>query len=145
MSRFRTIVYTALRIVAALVLMQHGLQKIFGALGGVGPAHGTVPTGSIFWYAGLVESFIVPLVLIGLLARPAALLVSGEMAAAYFLMHAPNGFWPILNHGELPALFSFIFLFFAVFGPGPISVDALLFRGEAARRFGVRPRLLAEE
>ena len=144
MARFRTIVYTSMRVVAALVLMQHGIQKLFGAFGGMGPTHGAVPTGSIFWFAGLVETFIVPLVLVGFLARPAALIVSGEMATAYFLMHAPSGFWPILNHGELPALFSFIFLFFAVFGPGPISIDALIFRGTAAERLGVRPRLLTE-
>ena len=66
------------------------------------------------------------LLLVGLFSCPVAFLLSGEMAVAYFLRHAPGGFWPLLNGGDLAALYSFLFLFVAAAGPGPWSVDAAL-------------------
>jgi len=67
--------------------------------------------------------------LLGLFTRPVAFVLSGQMAVAYFTQHSPHGFWPILNGGELAVLFCFVWLFFSVAGPGPISVDRLRGRG----------------
>lgn len=124
----QTIAFTLLRVVAAFIMMQHGAQKLFGALGGIGPQHGGVPLVSLMGLAGVLETFAALLVLVGLFTRPAAFLLSGEMAVAYFKAHAPHGFWPILNHGELPVLFCFLWLYIASVGGGPISLDALLVR-----------------
>jgi putative oxidoreductase len=84
--------------------------------------------------AGVLELFGGLLLLLGLFTRPVAFILSGEMAFAYFMAHVPLGFWPILNRGELAALYCFLFLYFVFTGPGPWSVDAL-------RRRGRRPRL----
>ncbi len=75
--------------------------------------------------AGLLELVGGALVLVGLFTRPAAFILSGLMAFAYFIAHAPDGFWPIVNHGELAALYSFVFLYLAAAGGGPWSVDRL--------------------
>lgn len=127
-TRQQDIAFTLLRIIAAFLMMQHGAQKLFGALGGMGPAHGGVPLVSLMGLAGVIETFVALLVLVGLFTRPAALLLSGEMAVAYFKAHAPHGFWPLLNHGDLPVLFCFVWLLVATIGGGPFSLDALLFR-----------------
>jgi putative oxidoreductase len=71
------------------------------------------------------------LFIVGLCTRPVAFILSGLMAFAYFLAHAPQGFWPLLNRGELAALYSFVFLYFAAAGAGPLSVDHLMRRREA--------------
>lgn len=124
---------TLLRIMAPFVIMQHGAQKLFGVLGGFGGPGRTAHLFSLFGLAGVIETFVALLVMIGLFTRIAALIVSGEMAVAYFYVHRPQGFWPILNHGELPVLFCFIFLFLAANGGGRYSLDALLFRKHGAR------------
>jgi putative oxidoreductase len=120
-------VLSVLRIVAALMLMQHGAQKMFGF-----PVPMTPPMpyelASLNGVAGLLEFGGGLLLLLGLLTRPVAFLVSGELAVAYFLRHAPHGFWPIANRGELAALFSFVFLYFAFAGGGPWSIDAIFSR-----------------
>jgi putative oxidoreductase len=135
MSTLRTLVYTSLRVIASFLLMQHGAQKLFGVLGGFGGTPGAkAALGTLFGTAGTIEFFLGALVLIGLCSRVSAFLISGEMAVAYFRSHAPHGFWPMLNHGELPVIFCFVFLFFAVYGGGPWSLDALLSRNGAARR-----------
>ena len=121
------VVYTALRLIAPFIIMQHGSQKLLGVLGGLGPHHGTAPLWSLMGLAGVIEFGVASLVLVGLFTRPAAFIVSGEMAVAYFKVHAPNGFWPILNHGELPVMLCFTFLMFAAFGGGPFSLDRLFF------------------
>lgn len=131
MRTYQFIALTLLRAVAALVMMQHGAQKLFGVLGGMGPHHGTVALFSLMGLAGVLETFVAFLVLVGLFARPAAFLLSGEMAVAYFMAHAPRAFWPIQNHGEVPVLLSFIWLFIAAVGAGPYSLDALLLRRRA--------------
>jgi len=115
-----------LRIVAAAVMMQHGVQKLFGLLGGVGPNGETVEIMSQMGLAGVLETFVALLVLVGLFTRPAAFILSGEMAVAFFQAHFPRAFWPVQNGGETPVLLCFIFLFFAAFGAGSFSLDALL-------------------
>ncbi len=122
-------VYTGLRIVAGWVFLQHGAQKLFGVLGGFGPNGGTAPLMSQFGLAGVIEFFGGTLILLGLLTRGAAFISSGEMAWAYFQAHAPRAlFWTVLNHGELPAILAFLFLYFSLRGAGPYSLDAMLGR-----------------
>jgi len=133
MPSYQRVVYTALRVIACFIIMQHGAQKLLGLLGGVGPQHGSAPLVSLMGLAGIVEFVLASLVLVGLFTRPAAFIVSGEMAAAYFKVHAPRGFWPIQNHGELAVVLCFTFLFFAAFGGGTYSLDALFFGAKADR------------
>lgn len=110
--------HIALRIFASMTIMQHGAQKLFGVLGGTTQAFGT-----LMWFGGIIEFFGGALVLIGLFTRPAAFILSGMMASAYFMMHAPKGFWSIANGGEPSSLLSFIFLYFAATGAGALSFD----------------------
>lgn len=111
-----------LRIVAALVIFSYGTQKILGF-----PASQAVPpTGSLPWIAGLFELVAGFLVLVGFQARVAAFVLSGVMAFAYFLVHAPQGFYPAQNGGVPAILFCFVFLYLAAAGAGPVSLDAAL-------------------
>ncbi len=111
-----------LRIVAGFLFMQHGLQKLFGVLGRDVP----VEFFSQMGLAGVLELVGGVLLVLGLFSRPVAFVLSGEMAWAYFQAHAPNGFWPIVNRGELAALYSFVFLYLAVRGGGSLSLDGLI-------------------
>lgn len=115
-----------LRIVAALLFMQHGAQKLFGVPGG---PFQLIPFGNLFTVvpglAGILEFGGGFLLLIGLFSRPIAFILSGEMAFAYFMAHAPGSFWPVINHGDLAVLFCFTFLYLSAAGPGPWSVDRL--------------------
>jgi putative oxidoreductase len=115
---------SVLRIISAALFMQHGVQKLFGLLGGKGP----VPLGTMPGIAGILEFFGGILLLIGLFTRPVAFVLSGLMAVAYFMSHAPQGFWPVVNKGELAVLYCFVFLYLAAAGPGPWSLDHLLGR-----------------
>ncbi|HEY0158601.1 MAG TPA: DoxX family protein [Thermoanaerobaculia bacterium] len=108
-----------LRIVAGLMFAMHGTQKLFGWPGGTEPAGDL-----LFQFAGVVELVTGLLIAIGLFTGFAAFLASGQMAVAYFWKHAPNGFWPVLNQGELAALYAVLFLFMAAHGSGIWSVDA---------------------
>jgi len=81
---------------------------------------------SLVGLAGVLEFFGGALILLGLFTRPTAFLLSGQMAAAYFMAHAPKGFWPLLNKGELAALYCFVFLFLSIAGGGPWSLDRLM-------------------
>jgi|SRR5579864_9368236 len=111
---------SVLRIVSGFMYMAHGMQKLLGfPVAPASPVHLESLTG----VAGMLELFGGGLLLVGLFTRPVAFLLSGEMAVAYFLAHAPRGFWPIVNHGELAALYCFLFLVLAVVGAGPWSVD----------------------
>ena len=121
-----------LRIVAALLFLQHGGQKLLGWFGGL--PGGQLDT--LMLVAGCIELIGGSLILLGLLTRPIAFLASGEMAVAYFMAHFPRGVWPLQNQGESPVLFCFLWLYFAASGPGPWSLDALIARG----RRGSRPR-----
>lgn len=119
-----------LRIVAAFMFMQHGAQKLFGFLG---PANATAPElFSQMWVAGVLEFFGGALVLVGWFTRPVAFLLSGLMAVAYFQAHAPRGFWPLQNRGELAALYCFTNLYMVFAGAGAWSIDALLKRRKSA-------------
>jgi putative oxidoreductase len=112
---------SVLRIVATFLYMAHGTQKLFGWPSDQ-PQH-TVALISLMGLAGILETFGGLLLLLGLFARPVAFLLAGEMAFAYFMAHAPRGFWPLLNRGETPVLLCFIFLYLAAQGPGPWSLD----------------------
>ena len=121
----RAVTHMLLRAVVGLMFWQHGAQKLFGWLGG--PPQ--VPElASLRGLAGVLEFFGGPLLILGLFTRPVAFLLSGEMAVAYFMVHAPRGLWPIMNRGEVVVLYCFTFLFLAAHGAGPYSVDALLGR-----------------
>ncbi|MDT4969405.1 MAG: putative oxidoreductase [Acidobacteriota bacterium] len=115
-----------LRIVAAFLFMAHGAQKLF-AFPAAGKG-GIVPL--LTWYgaASVLELFGGFLLLLGLFTRPVALILSGEMAVAYFMNHASGGFWPLLNQGELAVLYCFVFLFLAAAGGGEWSMDRVLRR-----------------
>lgn len=113
---------SVLRMIVAFLFMSHGAQKLFG-VPTVEPRH-TVALLSLMGLAGVLEAFGGLLVFLGLFTRPVAFLLSGEMAVAYFRMHAPRGFWPILNGGEMAVFYCFVFLFFAAAGGGPWSLDA---------------------
>ncbi len=114
-------VLSMLRIVSAFLLMAQGTLKLF-AFPAPSPM-GHIELMSRFGMAGLLETFGGALLLIGLFTRPVAFILSGEMAVAYFLAHAPQGFWPILNRVELAVLNCFTFLHIAAAGGGPWSVD----------------------
>ncbi|HEX8391521.1 MAG TPA: DoxX family protein [Longimicrobium sp.] len=135
MQRFEEPALALLRIVAGGMLMQHGAQKLFGLLGGFGGTPGArAPLVSQMGLGGVIEFFVALLVVLGLFTRPAAFLCSGMMAAAYFMAHAPGGFWPVLNKGELAALYCFVFLYFSARGGGKYSLDALMDGRAAVRR-----------
>jgi putative oxidoreductase len=111
------------------MLMQHGGQKLFGFPATPGqPFAGAPELLSRVWIAGVMEVVGGLLLVLGLLTRAVGFLLAGELAVAYFLVHAPRGFFPILNRGELAALYSFVFLYFAAAGGGRYSLDHLLFR-----------------
>jgi len=116
---------SVLRIVAGFMFMIHGTQKWLGF-----PVPRGSPTTllSLSGVAGLLELVGGALLLVGLCTRPVAFLLSGLMAFAYFIAHAPADFWPIVNRGELAALYSFVFLYLAAAGGGSWSVDRLLRR-----------------
>jgi putative oxidoreductase len=116
---------SALRIVAAFLFIQFGTAKVFGLPAPIMPGGGTAPVGSLAWVAGMLETFGGLLLLIGLLTRPVAFILAGEMATAYFYGHAPQGFWPVLNQGSPAILFCFLFLYLSAAGPGPWSLDAM--------------------
>ena len=123
-------ILSALRIVGAFLFMQHGTQKLFAAP--ISEPRDPAELLSIMGVAGVLEVFGGLLLLLGFFTRPVAFLLAGEMAVAYFWRHAPQGFWPILNGGELAALYCFLFLYFAAVGGGPWSLDAL--RRRSSRR-----------
>ncbi|MBI1789493.1 MAG: DoxX family protein [Acidobacteria bacterium] len=115
-----------LRMVAGFTFSLHGAQKVFGVFGGMGGKGATAAVFTQIWTAGVLEAAGGALILLGLCTRPVAFVVCGEMAVAYFRAHAPRGFWPILNGGELAALYCFIFLYLVVAGAGPLSLDRLI-------------------
>jgi putative oxidoreductase len=112
-----------LRIVAGFTFSLHGYQKFFGIFGGLGGQKAGL--GSLMGVAGILETFGGALIILGLFTRPVAFLLSGQMAVAYFMVHLPMSFWPILNQGEITVLYCFIFLWLSAAGPGPLSLDAM--------------------
>ena len=126
-AKFYPYVLTIVRVMIGFMFWQHGLQK-FGYLEGRVRAFP-----ELTWFAAVLELFGGALIAFGIFTRPLAFLLSGQMAVAYFLSHAPGGFWPILNGGERAFLFCFIFLFLVVAGPGKLSLD-----GWIEKKFGTR-------
>ena len=125
-TRAAPYLYALLRIIGALLYVCHGAQKLLGLFGGV--QGGTVPLLSLMGLAGLIELGAGLLIAGGILTRPAAFLASGEMACAYWLAHAPRGFWPIRNGGEIVVLYCFLFLYIMSQGAGPWSLACLVHR-----------------
>jgi putative oxidoreductase len=126
-SRWRAVapyLLSILRIVAAFLFMQVGTAKLFAFPGAVMPDGGTAAIGSLPWVAGVLETFGGTFLLLGLFTRPVAFVLSGQMAVAYFIGHAPQGLWPVLNQGAPAAFYCFLFLYLSAAGPGPWSIDA---------------------
>ena len=123
-GKFSDWALTLLRIVSGFLFCCHGAQKLLGMFAEPGGQKMSFSFPELPWFAGVLELVGGGLVTLGILTRPVAFLLSGEMAVAYFMAHAPHGFWPIMNHGELAVLYCFIFLFLAAHGGGPVSVDA---------------------
>jgi len=127
LNRFVDPVFCLLRLIVGLLFACHGGQKLLGfPPGGHGAGEGLMLFGA---WLEIVCGFLVAF---GLLTRVAAFLAAGEMAVAYFMVHAKGGFFPIINHGEAAVLYCWIFLFIFFHGPGSLSLDRLLFRGKAA-------------
>ncbi len=124
-SRLIAKALSVLRIVTALLFLEHGTGKLLGF-----PMSSMAfpPPWTLFWMAGVLELVGSLLLLIGLFTRPVAFLLAGEMAIAYWLIHAPQSFFPIINRGEAAILFCFIFLLFAATGPGAWSADESLLK-----------------
>ena len=120
-ARFQPQLLAVLRTVVALLFLQHALIKLFGFPPGGQP--GQQPIASLLGIGGLIELVTGVLVLLGLFTRPAAFIAAGEMAVAYWMVHAPRGFYPAVNMGEAAVLFCFTFLYLAAAGPGAWSID----------------------
>lgn len=121
LARFRPQTHALLRMAAGLLFCLHGLPKLFGGFGRPAPAELLSQMG----LAGVIEVVGGAMIGLGLFTSPVAFLASGQMAVAYFQAHAPQALWPIVNGGELAALFCFVFLYIAAAGSGVWSVDAL--------------------
>ena len=121
LGRYSEAIYCLMRLMVGLAFAQHGAQKLFGALGGQ-----KVPLASMPGAAGVIELFGGLLIAIGLFAGWAAFIAFGEMAVAYFMVHAGGGFWPVINKGELAVTYCFVFLYIASRGSGRYSVEAAI-------------------
>ncbi|MCC3652926.1 DoxX family protein [Streptomyces sp. S07_1.15] len=134
-------VLSLFRVVTGLMFLCHGLASLFGVLGGnrgtgEAVAFGVWPG----WWAALIQLVCGALVMVGLLTRVSAVVASGSMAYAYFVVHQPDGLLPLVNHGELSAFYAWAFLLIAALGPGPWAVDPLV-RPSGERRHGQRARV----
>ena len=129
LKRHQDLLLSILRIMSGLLLLQHGTTKILGFP--VGPMNGVSIT-SLSGIAGVIELVGGALLVAGFYTRCSAFILSGLTAAAYFIAHAPKGFYPLLNGGELAALYCFVFLFIAAAGGGPLSLDNMLGRKSKA-------------
>ena len=124
LGRYADVFYALMRFMVGALFACHGAQKLFGALGG------TQMTGNPkMLVAGIIEFVGGLLIALGLQASIAAFLASGQMAYAYFSVHAPGGFWPLLNKGELAVLYCFVFLYIAARGSGVYSLDGVFRKG----------------
>ena len=118
-SPWRPYLLSILRIMTALLFLEHATQKLFG----FPPSQFSPPLFSLFGLAGAIELVGSMLLIAGLFTRPVAFILSGEMAVAYFMVAAPHSFFPIVNHGDTEILFCFVYLYIATAGAGPWSLD----------------------
>lgn len=123
MQKYESQIFALLRIFAGFLFLWHGSQKLFGY-----PPMGGEPALYVIAIAGPIEFFGGILIMIGLFTRWAAFLASGEMAYAYWSVHAPMGILPILNHGEITILYCFLFLYFSAHGSGIWSIDNFIYQ-----------------
>jgi putative oxidoreductase len=124
METWRPYVLSILRIVVGLLFLQHGLSKVFNF-----PAPSPVPSLSgLLILAAFLETVGALLIVVGAYTRIVAFILSGEMAFAYFMAHAPRSFYPAVNDGELAVIYCFTFLYFAFAGGGPLSVDRAMLK-----------------
>jgi putative oxidoreductase len=127
--------YALMRVIVGALFACHGAQKLFGVLDGVGGKPGTtVVLFSLMGLAGVIELISGLLIATGWLTRTSAFIASGQMAAAYFMAHAPHSLWPLQNGGEVGVIYCFVFLYIAAQGAGVWSIDRLCRRslGQAA-------------
>ncbi len=122
LDRYTPYAVAALRIVTALIFMEHGTQKLLGFPPSPNPGP---PLLSLLGFQGVLELFGGLLLVLGLLTRPVAFLLSGDMAVAYFMAHAPRSFFPVINGGDAAILYCFVFLLLVFTGPGAWSIDGL--------------------
>lgn len=127
LEQYSPYIYAILRIVSGLMFAMHGSQKVFGIPGGKSP----VPLASLLGVGGILELVCGLLIALGFIASYAAFIASGEMAVAYFMMHASHGFLPIVNQGELAVLYCFLFLYIAARGSGVWSIASRFGRSRA--------------
>ena len=133
LNRYEPYLRSLVRIMVGFTFSLHGWQKFFGLFGGIGGER--APLNSMLGAAGVLETFGGALIILGLLTRPVAFLLAGEMAVGYFRTHAPQAFWPLMgnakfgaNGGELAVFYCFFYLWLSSAGGGPWSVDRLLGR-----------------
>ena len=126
LNLFSDLLYSLMRLIAGFLFACHGAQKLFGVLGGPQMLHNPMMLA-----AGIIEFVGGVLIALGVFTTFAAFIASGEMAFAYFMGHAPHGFWPILNHGELAVVYCFVFLYIASRGDGVWSLRRLAKGGHA--------------
>jgi putative oxidoreductase len=131
LSRWQPQLLAILRIVVGLLFLEHALIKLAGFPPGGKP--GLQDVGSYLWIAGIVELVTSILVTLGLFTRIAAFFAAGEMAIAYWTVHAKMGFYPAVNMGEAAILYCFVFLYLVAAGPGPWSIDGALTRKQPIR------------
>lgn len=120
LSKYSGYAYAIMRIIVGLLFASHGAQKLFGMFGGKGNPEGLMMVAGIIELAGGI------LIALGLFTRPAAFISSGTMAVAYFMAHAPHGWHPVMNKGEVAVVYCFLFLYMFFRGAGPLSVDGLI-------------------
>jgi putative oxidoreductase len=131
LSRWQSEMRAILRIVVGLLFLEHALIKLAGFPPGGKP--GLQDVGSYLWIAGIVELVTSILIILGLFTRVAAFFAAGEMAIAYWTVHAKMGFYPAVNMGEAAILYCFVFLYLVAAGPGAWSIDGALTRREPIR------------
>jgi putative oxidoreductase len=130
LSRWQPQLLAVLRIVTALLFIEHGTVKLFSF---PTPFEMPGPLPTMLLVAAIIEVVAGALILLGLFTRPAAFIASGQMAIAYWIAHAPQNFWPVANEGDAAILYCFIFLYIAAVGPGAWSLDR---QGREARADG---------
>jgi putative oxidoreductase len=124
LSKWQPTALSVLRFYAGLSIIEHGTVKNFGFPAGA--PYGIPPFGSLGWVGGVIELVGGALIILGLFTRPVAFIMAGFTAVAFFMVHFPKSLFPVVNGGELAAVYCFIFLYLIFAGGGPLSLDAVL-------------------